>query len=259
MGLKGTGRRLLWKYWYPYLTRLAKGTPLTFLNYGYVDDSALNLQPGDEINRLNIQLYHAVAAAVDLTALDVMEVSCGHGGGASYVARYLHPETMVGVDRNPSAIQFCRNHHVVGNLSFAEGDAEALQFDDHSFDAILNVEASHCYGSMTQFLQEVSRLLCPGGHFLFADFRSQSDYTILNNQLANSGLEIIQREEITPSVLRAMEIDNQAKLHLIRQLVPGILHKPVAQFAGVKGSNIFNKFETGELIYFRYVLRKPKP
>ena len=118
MDLNGTGRRLLWKYWYPYVTRLTKDASLIFLNYGYIDGSSINLQPADEANRLYIQLYHHVAGAIDLTDMDVMEVSCGHGGGASYVARYLQPKTMLGVDRNPKAIKFCRNHHAVRDLSF---------------------------------------------------------------------------------------------------------------------------------------------
>jgi ubiquinone/menaquinone biosynthesis C-methylase UbiE len=257
MDLKGTGRRLLWKYWYPYLTRLTQDASVNFLNYGYVNGRSIDLQPADETNRLYIQLYHHVAGAVDLTDMDVMEVSCGHGGGASYVARYLQPKTMLGVDRNPNAIKFCRNHHTVRNLSFVQGDAEALQFDDHSFDAIINVEASHCYGNMSQFLKEITRLLRPGGYFLSADFRTQAGYTILSHQLIQSGLEIIKKENITPNVLRAMAIDDQAKLQLIQQLAPRILHKPVAQFAGVKGSNIFNGFESGTMIYLSYVLRNP--
>ena len=116
MHLKGTWRRILWKYWYPYLTRLTKDTSLVFLNYGYIGGRSIDLQRADETNRLYIQLYHHVVEAIDLTGLDVMEVSCGHGGGASYVARYLHPKTMLGVDRNPRAIKFCRNHHAVKEL-----------------------------------------------------------------------------------------------------------------------------------------------
>ena len=257
MHLKGTWRRILWKYWYPYLTRLTKDTSLVFLNYGYIGGRSIDLQRADETNRLYIQLYHHVVEAIDLTGLDVMEVSCGHGGGASYVARYLHPKTMLGVDRNPRAIKFCRNHHAVKELAFVQGDAEALQFDDHSFDAIINVEASHCYGNMAQFLKEVNRLLRPGGYFLYADFRTQADYTMLREYFMQSGLNIIKEENITFNVLQAMEADDATKRQLIRQLVPGILHKAVARFAGVKGSNIFNGFEAGEMIYVSYVLRKP--
>ena len=257
MGLNGAGWRLLWKYWYPYLTRLTKEASVTFLNYGYSDDHSIDLQAADEANRLSIQLYHHVAGAIDLTGLAVMEVSCGHGGGASYVARYLHPKSLVGVDQNPNAIKFCRAYHTVERLSFVEGRAEALQFDDHSFNAIINVEASHCYGNMAQFLKEVGRLLRPGGYFLSADFRTQAGYALLRDQLIQSGLEIVKKENITPHVLQAMEADNQTKLQLIRQLIPRLLHQPMAQFAGVKGSNIFKGFESGEMIYVSYALRKP--
>ena len=258
VSLEAIGRRLLWKYWYPYLTRLTKDTSLIFLNYGYIDGNSIKLQPADEANRLSIQLYHRVAGAVNLTGLEVMEVSCGHGGGASYVTRYLHPKRMLGVDRNPEAVKLCRNKHVITGLTFVAGDAEALQFDDFSFDAIINVEASHCYGNMAQFLQEVVRLLRPSGYFLFADFRTQAGSTMLTDQLQQSGLEIIRKENITPNVLQAMETNDEVKLQLIKKLAPRILRKPVAQFAGVKGSNIYKGFESGEIIYISYVLRKPQ-
>lgn len=258
MGIIDTGRRILWQYWYPYLTRLTRDASVVFLNYGYIDDNPPDLQPADEANRLNIQLYHHVAGTIDLTGLDVMEVSCGHGGGASYVARYLQPQTMVGVDRNPNAIAFCRKVHPVENLTFVQGDAEALQFEDASFDAIINVEASHCYGSMARFLSEVARLLRPGGYFLSADFRSQAASAMLSDQLLQSGMDIIKKDDITPNVLQAMEADDQTKRRLIRQLAPRILQKPVAEFAGVKGSTMFTRFASGETIYWSYVLRKPQ-
>ena len=56
-----------------------------FLNYGYADlhsqDNGLELDEGDEIHRLNIQLYHHVATAVPVQGLEVLEVGCGHGEG----------------------------------------------------------------------------------------------------------------------------------------------------------------------------------
>lgn len=256
MNISAIWRRTLWKYWYPYLTSLTKDAAITFLNYGFVDDNPPQLQPDDERNRLYIQLYHHVAGALDLTNADVMEISCGHGGGASYVARYLHPQSMLGVDRNPNAIEFCRTLHTVASLSFTQGDAESLQFADGSFDAILNVEASHCYGDFTRFLREVTRLLRPGGHFLFADFRSQTDFGKLREEITQSGLQIVKQTEITPNVLRSMESDSQAKQLLIQQLAPRFLHKFAAQFAGVKGSGMFEGFASGETIYFSFVLQK---
>lgn len=254
------GRRLIWRYWYPYLTRLVKDAPIIFLNYGYVElapnTPQIRLQEVDEPNRLYIQLYHHLAQTVDLNGLEIMEVSCGHGGGASYIKRYLQPNSMLGVDLNPQAINFCRRHHKVKNLSFLQANAEALQFEDQTFDAILNLEASHCYGDMAQFLNQVVRLLRPGGYFLFADFRSQANQPLLHRQLEQSGLEIIKAENITLNVLKALELTSAERVTLIQQFAPRLLQSWFKRFAAVKGSNIFNAFQSGEMVYWSYVLRK---
>ncbi|QDU31359.1 Phthiotriol/phenolphthiotriol dimycocerosates methyltransferase [Anatilimnocola aggregata] len=54
-------------------------------------------------------------------------------------------------------------------LSFVVGDAENLPFEDDTFDAVVNVESSHCYRSDPAFLAQVRRVLRTGGHVLFAD------------------------------------------------------------------------------------------
>ena len=56
------------------------------------------------------------------------------------------------------------------------GNAESLPFADESFDAVINVEASHGYPDFPRFLAEVARVLRPGGHFLYADFRGFLEY-----------------------------------------------------------------------------------
>src|SRR5689334_14488663 len=135
------------KYWYPSLSRRLGAENLTCLNYGYEEDPpmALPLAESDEANRFGIQLYHRVATQTDLDGKAVLEVSCGHGGGASYIARTLKPASYTGLDFNPDGIAFCRKTHDVPGLEFVHGDAESLPFDDASFDAVINVEASHAY------------------------------------------------------------------------------------------------------------------
>lgn len=63
---------------------------------------ALPLSESDEPNRYCIQLYHQTASQVDLTGKEVLEVSCGAGGGASYIARNLGPASYTGLDLNPA-------------------------------------------------------------------------------------------------------------------------------------------------------------
>jgi len=252
---------LLWKLWYPLLTRLSRGAPVVFLNYGYAESGPQAaipiLSPEDEPDRPCIQLYDSVVRPIPLRDLHVLEVSCGHGGGASYIARYFKPTSMHGVDRNLAAIKLCQQRHRVKGLSFCQGDALSLNFADQSFDAVVNVEASHCYPDMPRFLHEVVRVLRPGGHFLYADFRKiNPDRAVLRRQLEESGLEVIACEDISPSVVRGMELNTDKYLMLIKQLVPAFLRKPAMRFAGVPGSPIYKELISGETVYMRYVLRK---
>ncbi len=252
-------KRFLWRRWYQYLA----GYQLRdwrFMNYGFgplnEGGPRLSLEPADEPNRSSIQLYHHVASAVPVEGLRVLEVGCGRGGGASYVKRYLRPKQLTGVDFSAKAVRFCQGNHHVEGLSFVQGDAESLPFADGSFDAVLNVESSHCYGSMPAFLRQVVRVLRPGGHFLFADLRMATDLDRLHEQLLASGLTVLHREDITPNVLTALRGDSERKLALIEQSVPKRLLSAFRQFAALEGSETYEAFRTGTMVYVRYVMGK---
>src|SRR6266436_1961233 len=188
------GRAMI-RSWYQMLVVLDREREISFMNYGYadIDPSATQLQLSDsgDKNRFCIQLYHHVAGAVDLSGKDVVEVGSGRGGGASYIARYLRPRSMKGIDFSRKAIEFCRKYYSVDGLSFLQGDAENLPLDDNSVDVIINLESSHCYGSMAKFLSEVNRVLRPGGHFLFSDHRDHDKLSLLREQLNDSGLRVV--------------------------------------------------------------------
>ncbi len=253
---------LLWKFWYPLLTRRMRNSPVVFLNYGYADDAPETKQPAllekDEPDRVCLQLYDRVVQPVDLHGLTVLEVSCGHGGGAAYMARYLKPKSMHGIDRNARAIALCKQIHPMDGLTFSCGNALALDFPDGDFDAVVNVEASHCYPDIPRFFHEVYRVLRPGGHFLYADFRDVPDRALLQKQLAESGLEMVYCADISSNVLLGMQRNTQRYMKLIRQLVPRPLRKLAMRFAGVPGSAIYCiGLQSGETVYLCYHLRKP--
>ncbi|TMD66298.1 MAG: class I SAM-dependent methyltransferase [Chloroflexi bacterium] len=253
-------KRSLVRMWYQYLTVLDKEALVIFMNYGYVDlnpDAVeIELRVVDEVDRYCIQLYHAVASAIELKGLDVLEVGCGRGGGASYIMRYLQPNFMIGVDISEKAVAFCNRYHAVEGLSFCEGDAESLPFDENTFDVIVNVESSLCYGSMERFLREVFRVLRPNGYFLFTDFRSKDEIDVLRKQLMNSGLEVLKEESITPNVLKALDCDNTRKLGIIYRNVPRIMRKHVQHFAGIKGTKTYEAFRMGDTDYRSFILHK---
>jgi ubiquinone/menaquinone biosynthesis C-methylase UbiE len=187
---------------------------------------------------------------------DVLEVGCGRGGGSSFVQRYHQPRSVTGVDFSAKAVRFCERNHAVEGLSFVHGDAEALPFADGSFDAVINVESSHCYGSMSAFLGQVRRVLRPGGHFLFADLRAAGELEQLRQELEACGLQIIEQDDVTPNVVEALRQDSERKLALIQHMVDKRLVNTFKQFAAIEGSEVFDNFRDRKFIYLRYVLQK---
>ena len=161
------------------------------------------LDEADEPHRYFIQLYHRTATQVDLTDKKVLECSCGHGGGAQS-GTYQHPASDTGLDLNPAGIEFAKNRHHLPNLDFIEGNAQALPFADESFDALVNVEASHLDPDVPKFLSEVKRVLRPGGHFLYTDFRPRSEVAEWEETWPN-GLRQISMAVIDQNVLRGNE------------------------------------------------------
>ena len=252
-------KKRLWGGWYEFLAGNYRAPEWTFMNYGFEDASAqrLELQGADEPDRQFIQLYNYVAGAVDLTNRNVLEVGCGRGGGASFVAGYLRPSRMTGVDLSEKAVEFCRKRHVVQNLEFRAGDAEHLPFADKTFDAVINVESSHCYPSLPSFYAEVRRVLKPGGHFLYADLRDSATVKEWRETLSASGLSIVQETEITKFVLAGLDRNNEQKRELIQRLVPGVLQAPFSDFAGMRGSKVYEGFRSGSLTYRSFVATRP--
>lgn len=246
-------RRLGWRICYELLAARVPTPDWAFMNYGYAatdpEAEALALDPGDEPDRLCIQLYEHAVAGADLRGLDVVEVGSGRGGGASYLARYRRPRTMTGVDFSARAVRFSRRHRFGPGLSFVPGDAQALPFPDASVDVVVNVESSHCYDSVPDFLAEVRRVLRPGGRLHLADFRRRESVGELRAQLAGSGLRVEHEADITAQVLAALERDDARKQALIERLIPRPARRPFRRFAGMRGTTMFTGFSTGAVQY----------
>ncbi|MEB3981080.1 class I SAM-dependent methyltransferase [Mycobacterium sp. 663a-19] len=195
------------EYWYRLATRHG-GDHLLFLCWGYEEDPpmALPLTESDEPDRYAIQLYHRTATQVDLTGKRVLEVSCGHGGGASYLLRTLGPASYTGLDLNRAGVDFCRERYNLPGLDFVYGSAENLPFADQSFDAVINVEASSFYPSLPRFLTEVARVLRPGGHFLYTDVRSrQGQIAKWEKELGDAPMRLMSERDISEQVDRGLE------------------------------------------------------
>lgn len=257
-GLKPWFQTSMIRVWYWTISVVLKNEDSAFLNYGYVplesDTAGLKLDPEDESDRFSIQLYSRVAGGRDLRGMDVLEIGCGRGGGASFIARYLHPTSLTGVDLSARAVRYCRRRHRIKSLTFMRGEALHLPLPPKSFDAVVNVESSHCYLSFEGFLSEVARVLRPNGLFFFADLRSPEEVTRIREQIKQR-FTVVEEEIITANVVRALALDSDRRRRLIQKRAPRFLHNVLQAFASVNGSPTFDAFESGALQYFRFVLR----
>lgn len=252
-------RRLVWKPIYNWLAKDFKAEKWYFMNYGYVPgagEALLELKDEDEINRYQIQLYHYLAVKTEIRGKEILEVGSGRGGGARYIATYLDPKFMTGMDLAPSATRLSNQLHKAANLNYINGNAESIPLKDAALDVVINVESCHAYGSVPKFLSEVKRVLRPGGTLVLTDLRSPEGMKLLEQHLHNCGLEFLEEDEISVRVVEAIELEEDVKRARIKQAIPKWLHEAFAEFGGAVGSQIHLQLKSGELVYKRFVLRK---
>jgi ubiquinone/menaquinone biosynthesis C-methylase UbiE len=110
-------------------------------------------------------------AALDRVAGPVeraADLGTGTGAGARVLRQRYPAAEIVGTDVSPAMLAEARKH--APEISFLEADAAQLPFDDGSFDLI-------AHSNMIPFLDEVRRVLRPGGWTVFA-FSSGPDTPI---------------------------------------------------------------------------------
>ena len=245
-------RKWFWKKWYTVLANKANDPDLRFMNYGYFSEElSLTLNKEDEKDRYSIQLYHHVASQIDLKGLKVLEVGSGRGGGSAYISKYLDVSEMFGVDISPTAVELCNKIYNINNLTFKLGDSENLPFDDNTFDAIINVESSHCYASMSNFLKEAKRVLKPGGSFLFCDLRRKEYLEEMLKTINTNGFKVIEKKDITPNIIEASIKMTHARKEAIKNLkVESWFKKILESFAATDGSKVHQSFKDGYMKYY---------
>lgn len=91
----------------------------------------------------------------------VLDSGCGTGYGAYELSKSARK--VIGIDIAKEAIDFCRNNYTKANIEFLEMDIRSIKFDSQSFDCVVSFETLEHIYEQEQFLQEVKRVLKPGG------------------------------------------------------------------------------------------------
>jgi len=97
----------------------------------------------------------------------VLDVACGVGYGSRYLAETA--ASVTGVDLDLGAISYAKTRYAdLANITFVEGDALNLPFDNGHFDVICSFETIEHVPDAARFLNEVQRLLVPNGIFIIS-------------------------------------------------------------------------------------------
>lgn len=87
------------------------------------------------------------------------------GGGTGRAGRAIATDTVIFDASQPMLAQADSNGYPT-----LRGDVRSLPFPSHSVDAILSVDAIHHLPAIDRVLEEISRVLRPGGVFVVRDF-----------------------------------------------------------------------------------------
>jgi len=135
----------------------------------------------------------------------VLDVGCGRGLLLLGAAKRLSAGRAVGIDlwrsqdqagnTRAATMANAEAEGVADRVELRDGDARALPFDDASFDVVLSSLALHNIGDgdgRRIAVQEIVRVLRPGGHVALLDFAGTAGYALA---LTQAGLADVRRSQ----------------------------------------------------------------
>src|SRR5918996_6022999 len=118
----------------------------------------------------------------------VLDVACG--AGALVVDVGPRVERAVGVDLSHGMLEIARSRLEAasdasrrGNVEFLHGPSDALPIDDASFTALVCTTALHHFPDPQRSIDEMARVLEPGGRLVIGDASRDSPFTKLADPL----------------------------------------------------------------------------
>jgi SAM-dependent methyltransferase len=167
----------------------------------------------------------------------VLEVACGSGGPAGYLAGKVNCR-VTGIDANEkgilTAMRNAEKSKLINQLDFKVADANApLPFDDNTFDAIICIDSMNHFPNRLSVLKEWYRVLRPGRRAVFTDpvvitgqvsndelaLRSSIGFFLFvphgyNEKLIeDTGFFIVQKEDVTENAVHVSGGWHKARQH----------------------------------------------
>jgi ubiquinone/menaquinone biosynthesis C-methylase UbiE len=114
----------------------------------------------------------------------ILEIECGDGDGALFLAREFPAARVRGVDRSEDRVRAATARVGLdpeGRVAFKPGGPRALPYPDEFFDLVVAVDGRPRAG-------EIARVLRPGGHLILVRADADADRGWLRGRLLRRGL-----------------------------------------------------------------------
>jgi ubiquinone/menaquinone biosynthesis C-methylase UbiE len=151
-------------------------------------------------------IYNAISGTAifqghyELVAKDILSY-CAQGSlldigtGPAWLLLKIHQQSsamrLVGIDSSPSMVAKARGNMVKAGLSdvieIREGNASQIPFADRAFDVVVSTGSIHHWKHPVTALNEVYRVLKPGGYALMYDLVTDTPAAILNEMAHQFG------------------------------------------------------------------------
>lgn len=247
-------------------------------NYGYSDDSDTETNLAEvyttkeyypclspSLERFGRNMYHQLVTnnlpAGKMAGKRVLEVGCGRGKGAAYLAQKFSPSQYIGLDLNHARVELAsRVWKETKNLQFVQGNALELPFADGYTDIVINVESSFHYPNFPKFLSEVYRVLGSKGKFLWTAPLINRGDTVPKKLSAfqAAGFKISKMQDITDHVLKARQASlRNSSSSEFEWLCTTLNQNPdLWEWMGLPGSFIHSALDSRKAPYIMIVAEK---
>jgi ubiquinone/menaquinone biosynthesis C-methylase UbiE len=161
-------------------------------------------RPGTQVVLCN--QFSRIAQALELQpGMKVLDAGCGVGHLLEWLNRE-YPADYSGIDLSPKSIEAARARNAGFHLSV--GDAEALPYENESFDRVVCNGAAHHFLDFKSALKEIFRVLKPSGKAVLYEpvgtpLTNAVRHALLTSDKYESPADLEQKHEFTRETIRA--------------------------------------------------------
>ena len=135
--------------------------------------------PDQDIDTASRRTVERMASKVEITPeTRILDIGAGYGGAARYLARTYGCKVAclnLSEVENQRNIEFNRAEGLDGLIEVKDGSFEDIPYQDNAFDLVWSQDAMLHSGDRGRVLEETTRVLKPGGDFVFTDPMSSDD------------------------------------------------------------------------------------